>query len=133
MSASTPDGPHGEHRTPAGPPIERKVWAGTGGSAAGLAVAGLVIYVLDAAVYRSGPVPGELSGPLLVLLPIALTFVGGYIAPHTFRSDPAAIETGIDGHIEHGPSVDEESFPPEPFAPDETSGVLPPPRGTKEF
>ena len=85
-----------EETTPLGQsesgPVEKKVWGGLGGSATGSALAGLVIYVLDVAVYRHSSVPAELSGPLLVLLPLAFTFLGAYITPHTFRDDPAALK-----------------------------------------
>jgi hypothetical protein len=72
-------------------PIETKVIAATGGSTVGLALAGLIVYVLGLTVYKGKGVPDELSNALVVLLPVVLTFVGGYIAPHTHRPDLAPV------------------------------------------
>jgi hypothetical protein len=80
-----------ENVTPLASPIETKVITATGGSATGLALAGLIVYVLGLTVYKGKGVPDELSNALVVLLPVVLTFVGGYIAPHTHRPDLAPV------------------------------------------
>lgn len=71
-------------------PIEQKVKVATGGSAVGVALAGLILWLLDEYAYTSGPIPDPLSFAVVTLLPIGLTFAGGYLARHTARRDPDA-------------------------------------------
>lgn len=75
----------------ADPRLEAKVKAATGGSAAGVALAGLILFVLDTYVFTDQPIPDAVSFAVVTLLPIGLTFAGGYLARHTPRPDPAAV------------------------------------------
>jgi hypothetical protein len=70
-------------------PIELKVIASTvATTAAGLAVATLNAVEADSSLL--GPLPGWVQAPLIALVPSALTFLAGYQARHTPRSDSAA-------------------------------------------
>lgn len=70
-------------------PIETKVKAATAVTVAvGLAIALLNAVAADSTLL--GPLPSWLQAPLLALVPAALTFLGGYQARHTPRSDVAA-------------------------------------------
>jgi predicted lysophospholipase L1 biosynthesis ABC-type transport system permease subunit len=71
-------------------PIESKVKAATGGSALGVAIAGVVIWLLDTHVFTTEPVPDAISVLVFLLIPALLTFASGWAARHTPRSDPAA-------------------------------------------
>lgn len=66
-------------------PIETKVKAATGGSTVGVAFAGLILWLLDTYVFTDQPVPDPIVVAVWALLPIGLTFVGGYFAKHTSR------------------------------------------------
>jgi hypothetical protein len=68
-------------------PTEAKVKAATGGSAVGVALAGLLLWLLDTYVFRADPVPDPIAVAVWTLLPIGLTFVGGFCARHTPRAD----------------------------------------------
>jgi len=71
--------------------VEAKVKAATSASfAAGLAVALLNAVVADNSLL--GPLPAWVQAPLLALIPTALTFLAGYQARHTPRTDPAAVQ-----------------------------------------
>jgi hypothetical protein len=74
-----------------GAPVERKVAAATGGSAVGVALAGLILWLLGAYVFTSGPVPDALAFAVVTLLPVGLTLAGGYLARHTPRADIEAL------------------------------------------
>lgn len=76
-------------------PVEAKVWGATGGAAAGLALAQLGLAVLNHTLYHDAGVPEDISSPVLVLVPLAVTWLGGWLAPHTIRTDDAALR-GLD-------------------------------------
>ena len=73
-------------------PTEAKVKAATGGSIIGTALAGAIVWFLDAVVFKAGPVPDPVVVFVWVLVPAGLTLAGGYLARHTPR--PAASATG---------------------------------------
>lgn len=72
-------------------PVEAKVKAATGGSAAGVALAGLILWLLDSYAWRQEPIPDAVSFAVITLLPIGLTFAGGFFARHTARVDRDAV------------------------------------------
>jgi hypothetical protein len=88
-------------------PIEAKVKAATGGSTVGVALAGLILWLLDTYVFTTDPVPDPIVVAVWALLPIGLTFLGGYLAKHTPRPpaapDPAEREDLMErlapGHV----------------------------------
>lgn len=72
-------------------PIEAKVKAAASVSF----LAGLAVALLNAVVANNallGSLPAWLQAPLLAVVPFVLTFLGGYAAPHTARSDTAAVQ-----------------------------------------
>ncbi|MFD7410162.1 holin [Kitasatospora purpeofusca] len=69
--------------------IETKVKAASAASfGAGLAVALLNAVAADSALLA--PLPGWVQAPVLALVPYGVTWLSGYAAPHTPRSDPDA-------------------------------------------
>jgi hypothetical protein len=66
-------------------PVETKVKAATGGSTVGVALAGLILWLLDTYVFTDEPVPDAIVVAVWALLPIGLTFLGGYFAKHTYK------------------------------------------------
>jgi hypothetical protein len=68
-------------------PIETKVVAAAGGTTLGVTISGLVIYLLDELVYKTSDVPAPVVTAVVTVIPILLTFLAGYIAPHTHRPD----------------------------------------------
>lgn len=72
-------------------PIESKVKAATGGSAAGVALAGAILWLLDTYAFKADPVPDVIVALVWALIPVGLTFLGGFSARHTFRSDKDAL------------------------------------------
>lgn len=61
-------------------PVEAKVKSG----AAGAVVAGFALWLLQAYVFR-GAVPAPVELLVMLAVPAALAFAGGYLAPHTPR------------------------------------------------
>lgn len=66
-------------------PVEPKVKAAAAGSGAGAVSAGFVLWLLDAYVFRAGDVPAAVVALVLLVVPVALAFVAGYLAPHMPR------------------------------------------------
>lgn len=67
-------------------PVEAKVkWGG-----AGAAVGGVVVWVLETYVFH-GVVPVPVQAFVDLAVPALLALVGGYVARHTFRNDPDAV------------------------------------------
>jgi hypothetical protein len=69
-------------------PVEKKVW-----SASALALlAAVVVAILNAVVANNtllAGLPPVVQALLLVIIPPILTFLGGYVAPHTNRNELA--------------------------------------------
>ena len=61
--------------------IEHKVTASAGGAA----VSGFVVYLLSTFAYGGGVVPE----PVIAFVAFCVTFLAGWLAPHTARFDPA--------------------------------------------
>lgn len=70
-------------------PLEAKVAAATGGSAIGTALAGFVIWLLDAYMFKTDPIPDPVVVLVWVVIPAGVAFLAGRLAPHTARIDPA--------------------------------------------
>lgn len=71
-------------------PVERKVtWSTLGAFAASLGVALLVYLGADPDAFGAMPTWGVAL--LAALGPTAVAFLGGFAAPHTARTDPAAL------------------------------------------
>ena len=85
-------------------PVEQKVKAATGGSALGVALAGLILWLLDDYAFKTSAVPDALVVAVWTVVPIGLTFVGGFLARHTPRHDPDAVaaERLADPGLPHG-------------------------------
>jgi predicted membrane protein len=75
-------------------PIEAKVTAATGGSAIGVALAGLVMWLLDTYAFTTSSVPDAITAVVWAVIPVGLTFLGGFSAKHTFRNDAQAMQGG---------------------------------------
>lgn len=67
-------------------PVESKVKASTAGSTVGIVVSGFLLWLLDTYVWETESIPDPVIG-LVGLVPVALTFLGGYLAKHTPRND----------------------------------------------
>ena len=63
-------------------PIETKVTAST----AGAAIAGLILWALGTYVF-DGQTPAAVAAVVALLVPAAVTFAAGWLAPHTPRHD----------------------------------------------
>jgi hypothetical protein len=72
-------------------PMERKVAAATGGSGLGVALAGVILWVLDTYAFRTSEVPDPLVVLVWAVVPVALTLAGGWLARHTPRDDEDAV------------------------------------------
>lgn len=76
-------------------PVETKVPAAAGGAGVGVAIGGLILYLLDQLVYTGGhwghSVPLVVSTAVTVLLGAAGAFLAGWSAPHTSRSAAAGV------------------------------------------
>ena len=110
-------------------PIEKKVVAATGGSAAGVALAGLVLWLLDTYVFTATPVPDAVTFAVVTLLPVGLTLAAGWAARHTPREDPPPLPgTARRSNVRR--VVDRVDVAPPPDLPDrpEPPGSVPRPR-----
>lgn len=78
--------------------IETKVIAAAAGSGLGAAISSFLLWVLGVAVFGASSsadqvtkalaaVPEPVGGLLAILITIGSGFLGGYIAPHTYRPD----------------------------------------------
>lgn len=72
-------------------PIESKVKAAAGGSLIGVALANLVIWLCDRYWFTTEPVPDVISVAVMLVIPTGLTFLGGFLARHTYRRDRDAV------------------------------------------
>jgi hypothetical protein len=75
-------------------PIESKVKGATAGSGAGVIIVYFVLWLLDTYVFKTTEIPDPVVA-IVSLIPIGLTFLGGYISKHTARNDLQA--RGLDG------------------------------------
>ena len=69
-------------------PVETKVKAGAGAAVVG----GLIVWTLKEYVF-GGEVPEPVVAFIFLAVPAVASFFGGYVARHTFRHDPDAINT----------------------------------------
>lgn len=68
-------------------PVEAKVKS----ASAGAVVAGFVLWLLQAYVFR-GAVPAPVELLVMLAVPAGLAFAAGYVAPHTPRPLSAALQ-----------------------------------------
>lgn len=73
-------------------PVEAKVKSAT----VGAAVAGVVVWALESFVF-GGQVPGAVQAAIDVLVPGAAALAAGWLARHTPRADPAAVDPRTSG------------------------------------
>ena len=74
-------------------PTETKVKAGTGGAGAGAVLGETINWALDVYLFTGAGegVPSPVSTLVLLVCSAAVAYVAGRSAPHTLRSDPAAM------------------------------------------
>ncbi|MEU8272544.1 hypothetical protein AB0B89_36005 [Sphaerisporangium sp. NPDC049002] len=70
-------------------PIESKVKAAT----AAATVSGFLVWLLGVYVF-GGNVPLPVQALISLVVPAALTYIAGWQAPHTARTDPTALAAG---------------------------------------
>jgi hypothetical protein len=74
-------------------PIETKVQTAGAGGVAGGAVASAILYLLGRFVFKGAPdngvVPNQISTLVIVVVPAAFAWIGGYLGRHTSRPDLA--------------------------------------------
>lgn len=67
-------------------PVESKVKAASGAAVVG----GLIVWALEQYVF-GGDVPDPVEAVIYLAVPAITAFLGGFMARHTFRNDPDAV------------------------------------------